>query len=196
MTLPNKITLIRIVFVPIFMIFAMPSVSWYPEGFSTFLDNWGVLVALILFIMAAITDILDGSLARKRGEVSNLGKFLDPIADKLLVLAGLLVLMVRYDLSAWIILIVFARELMVMGIRMIAAGEGKIVAASIWGKVKTIMQIIAVVAYLLNDIVPKLFNGIINDMWYIDDFLMAVAVLITIYSGLDYLFKNIKFLKK
>jgi CDP-diacylglycerol--glycerol-3-phosphate 3-phosphatidyltransferase len=196
MTLPNKITLLRIVFVPIFMIFAMPSASWYPEGFSAFLDNWGVLVALILFIMAAVTDILDGSLARKRGEVSNLGKFLDPIADKMLVLAGLLVLMVRYELSAWIILIVFARELMVMGIRMIAAGEGKVVAASIWGKVKTIMQIIAVVAYLLNDIVPKLFNGIIKDMWYIDDFLMAVAVLITIYSGLDYLFKNIKFLKK
>jgi CDP-diacylglycerol--glycerol-3-phosphate 3-phosphatidyltransferase len=196
MTLPNKITLVRIVFVPIFMIFALPAASWYPEGFVAFLDNWGVLIAVILFIMAAITDILDGSLARSRGEVTNLGKFLDPIADKLLVLAGLLALMVRYDLSGWIVLIVFARELMVMGIRMIAAGEGKVVAASIWGKVKTIMQIIAIVAYMLNDIIPKVFNGLIKDMWYLDDFLMGVAVIITIYSGLDYLIKNMKFLKK
>jgi len=196
MTLPNKITMLRIFFVPVFMFFAMPAATWYPQGLQDFLSNAGPFIAIVLFIIAAITDILDGSLARKRNEVSNLGKFLDPIADKLLVLAGLLVLMVRFNLSAWIILIVFARELMVMGIRMIAAGEGKIVAASIWGKIKTIMQIIAIVAYMLNDIVPKLFNGAIKDMWYLDDILMGIAVIITIYSGLDYLIKNADFLKR
>lgn len=196
MTLPNRITMIRILMVPVFMFFAMPSAAWYPDGLQNFLANSGPFIAVALFILAAVTDILDGSLARKRNEVSNLGKFLDPIADKLLVLAGLLVIMVRFDLSAWIILIVFARELMVMGIRMIAAGEGTVVAASIWGKVKTIMQIIAVVAYMLNDIISRVFNGAIKDMWYIDDILMGIAVLITIYSGLDYLLKNMKFLKK
>lgn len=187
MTLPNKITFIRILFVPVFMFFAMPAAGWYPEGLAEFLTTAGPYISIALFIIAALTDILDGSLARSRNEVTNLGKFLDPIADKLLVLAGMLVLMVRFDLSAWLILIVFARELMVMGIRMIAAGEGVVVAASIWGKVKTVTQIIAVVAYMLNDIM---------DMWYLDQIAMAVAIIITIYSGLDYLFKNRKFLTK
>lgn len=196
MTLPNKITLIRIIIVPIFMFFAMPAAGWYSEGLTHFLNNTGPFIAVILFILAALTDILDGSLARSRNEVTNLGKFLDPIADKLLVLAGLLVLMVKFDLNAWFILIVFARELMVMGIRMIAAGEGIVIAASIWGKIKTTMQIIAIVAYMLNEIVPKIFNGAIKDMWYLDDFLMWVAILITIYSGIDYLLKNLKLLRK
>ena len=196
MSLPNKITFIRILFVPIFMFFAMPAATWYPDGLQQFLVSAGSYIAIALFVIAALTDILDGSLARSRNEVTNLGKFLDPIADKLLVLAGLLVLMVKFDLSAWVILIVFARELMVMGIRMIAAGEGVVIAASIWGKVKTIMQIIAIVAYMLNDIVPKLFGGAIKDMWYLDDILMGAAILITIYSGFDYLMKNMSFLKK
>jgi len=196
MTLPNKITFLRILFVPIFMFFAMPAAAWYPDGLQQFLSSAGAYIAMALFVIAALTDILDGNLARSRNEVTNLGKFLDPIADKLLVLAGLLVLMVKFDLSGWIVLIVFARELMVMGIRMIAAGEGVVVAASIWGKVKTIMQIIAIVAYMLNDIVPKLFGGVIKDMWYLDDILMGAAILITIYSGFDYLIKNMSFLKK
>ena len=196
MTLPNKITFIRILFVPVFMFFAMPAAAWYSDGLQLFLVSMGSYIAITLFIIAALTDILDGSIARSRNEVTNLGKFLDPIADKLLVLAGLLVLMVKFDLSAWLVLIVFARELMVMGIRMIAAGEGVVIAASIWGKVKTIMQIIAIVAYMLNDIVPKFFGGAIKDMWYLDDILMGAAILITIYSGFDYLMKNLSFLKK
>lgn len=187
MTLPNKITFIRILFVPIFMFFAMPPASWYSAGFTEFLNSTGSYIAIALFIIAALTDILDGSLARSRNEVTNLGKFLDPIADKLLVMAGLLVLMVKFDLSAWLILIVFARELMVMGIRMIAAGEGVVVAASIWGKVKTVTQIIAVVAYLLNDII---------NMWYLDEIAMGIAVAITVFSGLDYLYKNKIFFTK
>ena len=186
MTLPNKITMVRIILVPIFMFFAMPVEGWYPVGLTQFLDTAGTYIAIALFILAALTDILDGSLARNRDEVTNLGKFLDPIADKLLVLAGLLVLMVRFDLTAWIILIVFTRELIVAGIRMIAAIEGVVIAASVWGKVKTITQIVAVVAYMLNDII---------DMWYLDDIAMWAAVLITIYSGLDYLVKNIRLLK-
>ena len=122
MTLPNKITFIRILFVPVFMFFAMPAAGWYSQGLTEFLSNAGPYISIILFIIAALTDILDGNLARSRNEVTNLGKFLDPIADKLLVLAGLLVLMVRFDLSGWIILIVFARELMVMGIRSLIKG--------------------------------------------------------------------------
>ena len=164
MSLPNKITILRILFVPVFMFFALPAACWYPSGLQQLLSTAGPYIAIGLFIIAALTDILDGYLARKRNEVTNMGKFLDPIADKLLVLAGLLVLTVRFDLSVWIILIVFARELMVMGIRMIAAGEGVVIAASIWGKVKTVIQIIAVIAYLLNDVVEQLLNGLIKFM--------------------------------
>ncbi len=196
MSLPNKITIVRILFVPVFMFFAMPAANWYPSGLQQLLSTAGPYIAIGLFIIAALTDILDGHLARKRNEVTNLGKFLDPIADKLLVLAGLLVLTVRFDLSVWIILIVFARELMVMGIRMIAAGEGVVIAASIWGKVKTVIQIIAIIAYLLNDVVEQLLNGLIKDMWYLDDIVMGAAIIITIYSGIDYFIKNRGFLKK
>jgi CDP-diacylglycerol--glycerol-3-phosphate 3-phosphatidyltransferase len=128
---------------------------------------------------------LDGNLARKRNEVTNLGKFLDPIADKLLVIAALLVLIIKYSLSPWIVIIIIARELMVMGIRMMAAGEGVVVAASIWGKIKTVTQIIAIIAYLA--------NGITN-MGFVDDFLMYIALAATIFSGMDYLVKNMKFI--
>jgi len=185
MTLPNKITFLRIILIPLFLFFALPAPDWMTGGFAGFMENSGPYIAIFLFIAAGITDIIDGNLARKRGEVTNLGKFLDPIADKLLVISALLVLIVKFDLSVWIVIIVIARELMVMGIRTVAAGEGKIVAASIWGKVKTVMQIVAVVAYMLNDII---------DMWYLDDALMIIAVLLTIYSGIDYLIKNIEFI--
>lgn len=186
MNLPNKITFLRILLVPLFLIFALPAPGWFPTNLSNFMDAAGPYIAIFLFIAAGITDIIDGNLARKRGEVTNLGKFLDPLADKLLVISALLVLIVKFDLSVWIVIIVIARELMVMGIRTIAAGEGKIVAASGLAKVKTVMQIIAAVAYMLNDII---------DMWYLDDALMAIAVLLTIYSGIDYLIKNIEFIK-
>lgn len=186
MNLPNKITFLRILLIPLFLIFALPAPDWLPSGLGSFMDTAGPYIAIFLFIAAGITDIIDGNLARKRNEVTNLGKFLDPIADKLLVLAALLVLVVKFNLSVWIVIIVIARELMVMGIRTIAAGEGKIVAASILGKVKTVMQIIASVAWMLNDII---------DMWYLDDALMFIAVVLTIYSGIDYLVKNIEFIK-
>ncbi len=187
MTLPNKLTLFRVLLVPVFMFFSMPAAKWYSADFAKFLSDAGLKIGLVVFLVAALTDILDGNLARKRGEVTNLGKFMDPLADKLLVLAGFLVLMVRFDLTPWFILIVFARELMVAGVRMVAAGEGKVIAASIWGKIKTVTQIVAIVAYLLNDFM---------DMLYFDDILMWFSIILTIYSGIDYLLKNIKILKK
>ena len=186
MNLPNKITFLRIILIPVFLFFALPAPGWYPCGLITFLNTAGPYIALVLFIGAAITDIIDGNLACKRQEVTNLGKFLDPIADKLLVISALLVLIVKFDLSVWYVVIIVARELMVMGIRTIAAGEGKIVAASIWGEVKTVVQIVAVCFWLLNDII---------DMWYIDDALMIAAVILTVYSGIDYIVKNFEFLK-
>ncbi|MBN2558679.1 MAG: CDP-diacylglycerol--glycerol-3-phosphate 3-phosphatidyltransferase [Clostridia bacterium] len=187
MSLPNKVTVFRIILIPLFMIFALPPASWYPGAFASFLENSGTVLAIAVFILAGITDIIDGNLARSRNEVSNLGKFLDPIADKLLVLSALLVLIVRSDISTWIVMIIMAREFMVMGIRMVAAGEGVVVAASIWGKIKTVTQIVAIVAVFLSDLI---------DIWYLGDILMGAAVLITIYSGLDYLVKNIRFITK
>lgn len=186
MNLPNKITLFRVMLIPVFMFFAVPALSWYPENLTVFLQNAGPYLSIIVFIMAGITDIIDGSLARKRNEITILGKFLDPIADKLLVISALLILMVRFDLSSWIVMLIIAREIIVMGMRIIAAGEGVVIAANIWGKVKTVMQIITVVAYLLNDIV---------DMWYLDDILMGITLIITLWSGYVYLRKNLSLIK-
>ncbi len=185
MTLSNKITFVRISLIPVFLVFALPAAPWFPDFFANFIGSAGPFIAIALFIIAAVTDILDGNLARKRNEVTNLGKFLDPIADKLLVISALLVLIIKYALSPWIVIIIIARELMVMGIRMMAAGEGVVVAASVWGKVKTVVQIIAVIAFLANDIVS---------MGVLDDIIMYAALVITVFSGIDYLMKNMKFI--
>ena len=203
LNLPNKITLARILIVPIFLIFAMPlpdifltasvfsSIHSQMTALNDFLVKYGKFIAAIIFIIASSTDVVDGYLARKRKLITPLGQFLDPIADKLLVTAALLALVQRNELTAWVAIIIIGRDLIVTGLRLVAACEGKIIAASIWGKIKTITQMVAIVAAMLENFpLSLIFKGEI----YFDDYAMIIAVTATILSGIDYVVKNKRFL--
>ncbi|ANS74065.1 CDP-diacylglycerol--glycerol-3-phosphate 3-phosphatidyltransferase [Paenibacillus yonginensis] len=185
MNLPNKITLSRIFLIPLMLVFLLID----EKNFSSL--HWGnyslplnQLIAALLFIVAASTDGIDGYLARKNNMVTNLGKLLDPLADKLLVAAVLVSLTAMGKCSAWISVIIISREFAVTGLREVALLEGSVIAASKWGKAKTITQIIAISALLLNNFPFEWINI------PFDDIAIWLAAVITIYSGIDYFVKN------
>jgi len=190
MNLPNKITLIRVAVIPAFMFFAVPLPVWMHLS-NEFLVNYGNYIAAVIFVIAASTDAVDGYIARKRQLVTNLGKFIDPIADKLLVTAALLALVQRSEVSAWVAIIIIGRELIVTGLRLVAAGEGIVISASKLGKLKTATQIIAITATLIKNF-P--LNQITD--FRFDDYLMILAVIVTIISGIDYITKNINVIRQ
>ncbi len=177
MNLANKLTLLRIFLIPVFMVFLLNKIPY------------GVPIAAGIFIVAAITDTLDGYIARKRNEITNLGKFMDPLADKLLVSAALISLVQMGRLSAWIVVIIIGREFTISILRAVAAAEGRVIAASWWGKAKTISQIIAIVSILMNNFPFRYINI------PLDTIMMWIAVIFTIASGVDYIVKNIDILK-
>lgn len=188
MNLPNKLTLIRIVLVPIMVI--IPFFELTNQVFGIPL-TW--LLVDIIFLLASLTDKLDGYLARSRNQVTTFGKFLDPLADKILVLAAMLMLVEVGRLPAWIPIIVLAREFMVSGYRLIAVEKGgKVIAASKWGKLKTVTQMIAIIlAFLDIHAFGACFSGqlmggdfVLN---LIVTILMIIQVIATIFSGYDYL---------
>ncbi len=202
MNLPNKITLVRIFLVPIFII-----VMFLPIPYVN-------LIAFLVFIVASITDFIDGRLARSRNLVTNFGKFLDPLADKLLVTAALIALVGQDKLPSWIATVIIAREFIVTGIRLIASNEGRVIAASIWGKMKTVTQIIAISLLLLDNyrlpadesdifMIQKFQNLITNFtvapiegvVGILSTIMITVAVIATIFSGYDYIVKNKDVLK-
>ncbi len=184
MNLPNKITVSRILLIPIFLIAMLVPFNW---------GTWHVMnvnlpvahfVGAMIFIFASTTDWIDGYYARKLNMVTNLGKFLDPLADKLLVSAALIVL-VQFDLAAtWIVIVIISREFAVTGLRLVLAGEGEVVAANMLGKVKTWAQIVAISALLLHN-VP--FSAIHLPFGTIT---LWIALLFTVWSGWDYFAKN------
>lgn len=188
MNLANKLTMLRIFLVPLFLIF----ISITDFAYSTF-------IATGIFIIASITDQLDGHIARSRNQITTFGKFMDPLADKLLVTAALISLVELKVIPAWAAVIIIAREFAVSGLRTIAAAEGKVIAASMWGKVKTVIQIIAIILSLikvnistssyLTDLVAS--NNLIKVIFdYAPMYSVIVAVIITILSGVDYFTKN------
>lgn len=172
MNMANKITMVRIFLVPIFMFFLL---TQFP---------YGEFIAVGVFIIAAVTDGLDGYIARKWKQVTNFGKFIDPLADKLLVTAALISLVELRQLSSWVAMIIISREFVVTSLRVVAASEGIVIAASMWGKIKTITQIIAIVALLINNYPFSLFG------FPFDKIAMFLAVIFTLLSGFDYLVKN------
>lgn len=171
MNLANKVTLTRIFLVPIFVLVLVINIPF------------GKYIAAGIFIVAASTDGLDGYIARKRKQVTNLGKLMDPLADKLLVSAALISLVELKEISAWIAIVIIGREFFVTGLRAIAAGEGVILAASKLGKFKTITQIVAISAILLEDF-PLSLLGI-----KFGKYAIYIAVFFTIWSGVDYYLK-------
>ena len=187
MTLPNKLTIFRIILVPLMVI--IPLFNIQGQWLSIPIEYW---IINIVFVVASITDKLDGYIARKNNQVTAFGKFADPLADKILVIAALVMLVEFTRLPAWIPIIVLAREFIVSGYRLIAVEKGgKVIAASIWGKLKTVTQMIAItIAFLDTNAFMAFLSGNltgislgINALWSV---MMLVSVIATIFSGWDY----------
>ncbi len=184
MNLPNKITLARIFLVPVVMLFLLVRFDFGVLTIGTFKITYSEIIATLIFILAASTDGLDGYIARKKKLVTNLGKFLDPLADKLLISAVLISLVEMQRLDAWVAIIIISREFAVTGLRLVAVAEGQIIAASNWGKLKTVVQIVAVCALMINNF-PFSYIGL-----PFSTIAVWVAVIITLFSGIDYFIKN------
>ena len=172
MNTPNKLTILRIILIPIFVVL-------YYINF----DGWFYWSAAI-FIIAAITDTIDGLLARRTGQVTDFGKFADPIADKLLVMSALLILMEWGKIPAWLSIILLGREFIISGFRLVAAGKGNVIAAGIAGKIKTVTQLVAISIMLLDDPIEK-WTGIPVGL-----ILLYISAALSIWSCAEYIIKN------
>lgn len=170
MNLPNKLSIIRVALIPVIVVLL------YQQSVAC------RIIAGALFIIASLTDFLDGYIARKYNLVTNFGKFIDPVADKLLVLTTLIMLLHRGQTEAWIIIIILCRELAVDGLRLVAVTQGKVIAASPFGKIKTTCQMIMITAAIL-------LNQSAFSTWYMI-ILTAAAVVMTLFSAVDYFVKN------
>lgn len=178
LNLPNMLSISRVFLVPVVMVFlTMRTQFGFIEGV-----NIGDLLAGLVFIIASLTDAADGYIARKKGIVTNLGKFIDPLADKIMVVAALIALVELQRIPAWIVVVIISREFIVTGVRMIAASEGIVIAASAGGKLKTVSQIIGIILLIFN--IPLGMP------------VMRVAMFLTIWSGMDYLIKSKDILDK
>lgn len=189
MNLANKLTLMRIFLVPVFLLFIIVKD----------IIPYGSFIATFVFILASLTDKLDGYIARSRNQVTTFGKFMDPLADKLLVATALICLVDLHVVSSATAIIIIAREFAVSGLRTVAASEGKVIAASYWGKAKTVVQIIAIICALLKVNIKAsetLYAPIAQNhtldllLNYGPNVLMVIAVIITLISGFDYFYKN------
>ena len=178
MTLPNILTCIRVLLIPVFMALAYQE----GDGFQT--------AALAVYVIACLTDYVDGKLARKNNQVTNFGKFMDPVADKLLVMAALVVLVDSGRMPSWVCIVMLAREFIISGFRLVAAGGGKVIAAGMLGKLKTVFQMSSTVALML--LVPVAGAPLLGHFGVVlANVLMYIAVALTIVSGAEYIIKNI-----
>ena len=176
MNLPNKLTLLRVLMIPFFVWFMLTD---YAGGASRY-------IALGLFAAASLTDLLDGKIARKYNLVTNFGKFMDPLADKLLVCSALICLIQTGGLPAWYVIIIIAREFIISGFRLIASDNGIVIAASYWGKFKTTSQMILIILLILD--LPAL--SLATDLFY------WIALILTVVSLVDYIKKNFQVLSQ
>ncbi len=183
MNLPNKLTLLRIIMIPLFVIFALMNVQWMQY------------LALVIYVLACLTDMLDGRIARAQNLVTNFGKFADPIADKLLVMSALVVLVESQRMPSWVCIVMLAREFIISGFRLVAAGNGRVIAAGNLGKLKTVFQMAATVALML--LVPVAGAPLLGGFGVVlAKVLMYIAAALTIISGAEYIVKNIDCLKE
>lgn len=192
MNLANKITVARIMLIPIFILFFPLFPSWLIQKSIVFqhIDSYGIYYAAAVFVMASATDKLDGYIARKYNLITNMGKLLDPLADKLLISAALILMVSQHLIYAWIALVIIARELIITGIRIVASAQKIALQADQFGKIKMVAQVIAITAVLLNNGPISLVKEI-----PIDQILMYVALLLTVYSGFNYIRNNYHTLK-
>lgn len=167
MNIANKVTLVRLFLIPVFVLVFM-------------LGGRSMNLAAIIFVLASLTDALDGYLARSRNLITNFGKFVDPLVDKVLTMAAFLVLIEDGTIAAWPVIIIISRELIITGFRTLAADSGITIAASMWGKAKTTSQMIALVMLLVN----------VSSINHLGIYVYYLAVILTVISGIDYLIKN------
>lgn len=171
MNTPNKLTILRVIMIPFFVCFMLLDIT----GAA---DKW---IALAIFVVASLTDTLDGYLARRDNLVTNFGKFMDPLADKLLVCSAMICLIDTGSLPSWVVIIIIAREFIISGFRLIASDNGIVIAASWWGKLKTISQMLMVIVLIAD------LGGVFDTVGIV---LIVIATVLTIVSLLDYLWKN------
>ena len=178
MNLPNKLTILRTVMIPFFILFL------YTDWFH----GYDKIIAAVIFIAASLTDMLDGKIARKYNLVTNFGKFMDPLADKLLVSTALICFVSVPDnpMPVWGVIVIISREFIISGFRLVAANEGIVLAASWWGKIKTTVQMVMSVLLIVN------FDGEVIDI--IENIFIYAAIALTVISLVDYLIKNWKVL--
>ena len=190
MNIPNRITLSRIFLIPIFILLLSFPLDWGSWSIGTTTLPIVHFVAATIFIVASGTDWLDGYYARKYDLVTNLGKFLDPMADKLLVTAAYVLLIELGMAPAWIVILILSREFAITGLRLVAAGEGIVLAASSMGKLKTTFQLLSIIFLLLHNY-PFSYLG-----WPIGEIMLYLALILTIVSGIDYFIKNWHIMKE
>lgn len=178
MNLPNKLTILRVILIiPFVLCMLLPNVG-----------TTGKYVAVAIFIIASLTDFLDGKIARKHNLVTNFGKFMDPLADKLLVCSAMICLTANGKLAAWIVIVIISREFIISGFRLVASDNGVVIAASYWGKFKTTFQMVMIIMLILD------FN---NDIFQICTTVITyIAVILTVISLIDYIAKNKDVLKE
>ncbi len=176
MNLPNRLTILRVLLIPFFVFFMLT--DWW--GYT------GRLIALALFCAASFTDYLDGHIARKNNLVTNFGKFMDPLADKLLVCSALICFVELHELPAWIVIIIMAREFIISGFRLVASDSGVVIAANMWGKFKTVSQMIMTILIILD----------IEELWLVTEVFIYLALALTVISLEEYIRRNIHVLKE
>ena len=180
MNTANKLTILRVILVPVFLAFMLI------DGFA-----WQ-MAALVTFIIASLTDMLDGQIARKCNQITTFGKFADPLADKMLITAAFLGFMAQGVINVWAVMIMLVREFMVSGVRLAAVSEGEVIAASFWGKFKTVSQMVAVIVAFLVLNIPAVSESM---AYIITNVFVWISVVLTVASGADYLVKNWKLMK-
>lgn len=175
MNLPNKLTMLRVLLIPVFVVLLL----------ADFWGKWLDYLALAVFIVASLTDMLDGMIARKYNLITNFGKFMDPLADKLLVCSAMICLLDLGRIPAWVVIVIIAREFIISGFRLVASDKGVVIAAGYIGKAKTVFQMIMIMLMILDIEQIQLFTDIV----------MYIAVALTIISLVDYIGRNYKVLK-
>ena len=193
MNLPNKLTVLRVILVPFFVFFLLE--SYIPH------HN---LIALIIFAIASYTDHLDGKIARRDNLITNFCKFMDPLADKILVISALICFVASGTVSPWFLILITLREFAVTQIRLIASsGKGKVIAANIWGKIKTVSQIVAIIIIILSAYIKELsamglfpVEGVLGTALYVTEIaVMVICTALTLFSGWIYIKDNLEFIK-
>lgn len=173
MNLPNKLTIFRVLLIPVFLFFLLTDVVG---------GEYSRFIALAIFVIASLTDLLDGNIARKYNLVTNFGKFMDPLADKLLVCSALIAFVGMDRLPIWIVIVIISREFIISGFRTVAADNGVVIAASMWGKYKTTFQMLMIILLIADLSIPKIT--------ILENILIYISLALTIISLIDYIVKN------